>query len=1128
MLPAWLRVGLSLWRDVAVIVILAAVVLAYFWPSIARGEVAYENDTRVFYYPLFARLGEALKSGSLPLWSQRLFTGYPVFADGEGGEFYPVHLLSLLALPVQTAFQWMRPLRFFQAALFSFLFCRSIGLGRFGATVGALAFTFSGFAIAQLHHTNISTAAVWMPLELAFVELALRRSGRARYAFAVLAGVAFGLQGLILHVQVVLMSAAALGAYCAFRAWLGAIGHGDGPYLRLVTWMDSHPFWHLGRLAPLAGRLTLPFALVGIAGALGAALSAVQLLPLYELSTFSFRGNGVDYAFATQYSLPPAQLVSLLLPDFFVSNGMYWGLWSHWEVFAYAGIAPLALALLGLIVTRSRLTIFFLLLGAVALSLALGEYSPFHIHRFLVQLPGFSVLRAPGRFLFLFTFAVAMLAATGADALSRHFAARRRVAFSPTDEEASRGAAGAARGAGLSAAILVLQLLAMVAPLALVGASSLVRGRKDLAVTWLQATFMRMRGFDSRYTVEHLYQFLQASLDVLQPATLRQLALLAATVALLVLWDRLRGFGRLWQVLLVVVIGVDLVGFGQQFHPMMTYDALSAPSGVAQFFEQQPGLYRVYTEKGTRDEPNRLLEFPVLEANGYSSLEPARHQQYTAMVQYAPNRLLDLMNARYYVAHKETNTLPSFNLTSFDPRRPLLSSTGRNPAGTNSFLVDGVKADSIRVVSTLRWAVAVAQGTEVALITATDVDGKTYQFRLLAGAHTSEWAWERPDLRDKAAHGLAPVAYTWQQRDGAAPPYPAHLYYVEFPLGRQVTLKRVDVQFTHPTAQVDVYGIAAYNDETKDLEQLDVMRLAKLRKAYEDNAVVVFENQTYLPRAFLVPSAVVERPGDEILSQMAQGDWSPERFVILEDQFDASPLAPPALPGEVVPPVTFNKPLGTEISSGPGKVTIQRAEADEVRIQVQAKQNAMLLLDDLMYPGWTATVDGQPAHIYRADYLFRSVYVPAGSHLVTFSYQPRSFRLGLLVTLLATAGTVIALWWLALGHAPWSRRRAIQRRAAVQARDAASSGTEPALPGEEHAATIGLNRARPPVDDPAIPAGANAVTVSGTSKGATSHGRQESEEHRQAEQAEGSGQGRQEEITPLSQTIAEAAPRHSA
>ena len=436
---AWRRLEGAIWaarrspllKDAGAVLLLALVTLVAFWDTVAHGRVAYENDTRIFYYPLFVRLGEAIKAGQLPLWSSQLFGGYPIFADGEAGSLYPPHLLSLLLLPVETAFLWLRPLRFFQAALFTYLFCRCIGLGRFGAVVGALCFAFGGFAFAQMHHTNISTAAVWLPLALAFGELAVRYAGRPRWAFAILAGVAFGMQGLIIHVQVVLMSALAFAAYVGFRVATGPLSGAVRGTGRCAACGGPAPA-HAGGRWRGCSAWGWRRAIVGVAGLTGGTLAAVQLLPLYELGTFSFRGEGVDYAYASQYSLPPIQLLSLLLPDFFVVNGQYWGLWSRWEVFAYVGIAPLLLALYGVVLARNRLVFFFVGLGLFSLAVALGEHSPGGLHRVLSGLPGFSVLRAPGRFLFLFTLCVAVLAAFGADALRRELgpppAARGRCA----------------------------------------------------------------------------------------------------------------------------------------------------------------------------------------------------------------------------------------------------------------------------------------------------------------------------------------------------------------------------------------------------------------------------------------------------------------------------------------------------------------------------------------------------------------------------------------------------------------------------------------------------------------------------------------------------------------------------
>jgi uncharacterized membrane protein YfhO len=80
-----------------------------------------------------------------------------------------------------------------------------------------------------------------------------------------------------------------------------------------------------------------------------------------------------------------------------------------------------------------------------------------------------------------------------------------------------------------------------------------------------------------------------------------------------------------------------------------------------------------------------------------------------------------------------------------------------------------------------------------------------------------------------------------------------------------------------------------------------------------------------------------------------------------------------------------------------------------VEIETSLTDDGYLILLDTFYPGWLATVDGQPTPIYRANYIGRAVFLPAGEHTVHFQYHPLSFRLGVWVTLgmLMTMGAVI-------------------------------------------------------------------------------------------------------------------------
>jgi uncharacterized membrane protein YfhO len=70
-------------------------------------------------------------------------------------------------------------------------------------------------------------------------------------------------------------------------------------------------------------------------------------------------------------------------------------------------------------------------------------------------------------------------------------------------------------------------------------------------------------------------------------------------------------------------------------------------------------------------------------------------------------------------------------------------------------------------------------------------------------------------------------------------------------------------------------------------------------------------------------------------------------------------------------------------------------------------------MSDVWYPGWQAFVDGELAKLWRANYLFRAVAVPAGEHEITIAYQPKVFYGGVAVSSVALIGlTAIVLIWL--------------------------------------------------------------------------------------------------------------------
>ena len=102
--------------------------------------------------------------------------------------------------------------------------------------------------------------------------------------------------------------------------------------------------------------------------------------------------------------------------------------------------------------------------------------------------------------------------------------------------------------------------------------------------------------------------------------------------------------------------------------------------------------------------------------------------------------------------------------------------------------------------------------------------------------------------------------------------------------------------------------------------------------------------------------------------------------------------------------------LPSSDTTAPGTAAIVSRTTQSVEIAVDASVPCMLVLADAYYPGWQATIDGDPATIYPAYYALRAVAVPAGTHSVRFEYTPKSFWIGYGISVIGLlVGAVLAI-----------------------------------------------------------------------------------------------------------------------
>lgn len=184
----------------------------------------------------------------------------------------------------------------------------------------------------------------------------------------------------------------------------------------------------------------------------------------------------------------------------------------------------------------------------------------------------------------------------------------------------------------------------------------------------------------------------------------------------------------------------------------------------------------------------------------------------------------------------------------------------------------------------------------------------------------------------------------------------------------------------------------AWNPESRRALFLDrtATRFVIAREKPTPDAAVLYEFRDYtfqlyelarpLPRAFVVASSTVIPNADVQTERLFDPAFDPRSTVMLEKEApDAVGL--PAAPAGV---------LGAELLVD---------ESTSVTIGASiVESDGFVVLHDTWDPNWTATVDGLPAEVLRANGLFRAVRVVSGEHVVRFVYRPTPFYTGLVVS----------------------------------------------------------------------------------------------------------------------------------
>lgn len=188
---------------------------------------------------------------------------------------------------------------------------------------------------------------------------------------------------------------------------------------------------------------------------------------------------------------------------------------------------------------------------------------------------------------------------------------------------------------------------------------------------------------------------------------------------------------------------------------------------------------------------------------------------------------------------------------------------------------------------------------------------------------------------------------------------------------------------THRLRLISLLGVKYITESKKNPSLLPIAPEIRFPSSdfslyFEDDAWRIWEYKKALPRALVLGQVLVRKDRQGIVDVLMDPSVDLKSTVVLEEDVE----------------------IGKNDEPFEGVASIADYQAEKIAIQVTSNGSGWVFLSDNYYPGWKAYVDGVETKIYRANYTFRAVQVSGGEHTVTFTYEPISFKIGIVLTII--------------------------------------------------------------------------------------------------------------------------------
>lgn len=174
----------------------------------------------------------------------------------------------------------------------------------------------------------------------------------------------------------------------------------------------------------------------------------------------------------------------------------------------------------------------------------------------------------------------------------------------------------------------------------------------------------------------------------------------------------------------------------------------------------------------------------------------------------------------------------------------------------------------------------------------------------------------------------------------------------------------------------------------------------------------VTEFRDALPLVYFIPSGQVTHAADRPTALNMLREVAPAYLAVLDGAVDPADAQPFEGSGETHTSIGLPDDL--------------RYDRDALSFHINAASDGMLVINEAWYPGWVASVDGQPVPIYRANALVRAIPVSPGPHDILMQFRPADGILWRGILYWSFMQTLLTLWWPRWSR--WFRRPGRKRR----------------------------------------------------------------------------------------------------